>query len=235
MGGNDGWHRQDGCCRSPQVCGVCAIPGGVAFRRLHAQVWKNFSILLQRGSLPHRRGLSRLGEFYADAIIASGIEFDCLFGPAYKGIPLAAAVAIALHLKHGRSVPYAYNRKEAKDHGEGGVIVGKLAPRVLVVDDVITAGTAIRESMDIIAKQEGCNVVGVLVAMDRQEKSSDTVSTSAIQQVQADFGIPVCSICGMTDLISYLQDCYKKDDRQQLLDNINQYREQYGVVAVAGG
>eukprot|EP00747_Dinoflagellata_sp_TGD_P183015 gnl/TRDRNA2_/TRDRNA2_37649_c0_seq1.p1 gnl/TRDRNA2_/TRDRNA2_37649_c0~~gnl/TRDRNA2_/TRDRNA2_37649_c0_seq1.p1 ORF type:complete len:230 (+),score=52.58 gnl/TRDRNA2_/TRDRNA2_37649_c0_seq1:56-745(+) len=173
--------------------------------------------------------LTKLGEFYADAIVASGIEFDCIFGPAYKGIPLAAAVAIAMYSKHGRNVPYAYNRKEAKDHGEGGVIVGKLSPRVLVVDDVITAGTAIRESMELIKGQEGCSIVGVVVAMDREEKCKDDCAESAIQQVQIDFGIPVVSIAKMSHLISYLEDCYKADDKEGLLTAIKAYREQYGV------
>mmetsp|Transcript_56979 Transcript_56979/g.146651 ORF Transcript_56979/g.146651 Transcript_56979/m.146651 type:complete len:223 (-) Transcript_56979:369-1037(-) len=174
--------------------------------------------------------LARLGEFYADAIVAQGIEFDCIFGPAYKGIPLAAAVAIALYQKHGRSVPYAYNRKEAKDHGEGGVIVGSLHPRVLVVDDVITAGTAIRESFDLIKSQPGCAIVGVCVAMDREEWVTEG-GPSAIQQVNQDFGIPVISIAKMQNLISYLEACYKGDDKDELLQKITEYRATYGVAA----
>lgn len=173
--------------------------------------------------------LSKLGECYADAIVASGIEFDCLFGPAYKGIPLAAAVAISLHQKHGRSVPYAYNRKEAKDHGEGGLIVGKLAERVLVVDDVITAGTAIREAIDVVATNAGSKVVGVVVAMDREERFQEGSGNSAIQQVQEDFGIAVKSVAQMRHLISYLQEHYKGDDRDALLDQITKYRMEYGA------
>mmetsp|Transcript_36506 Transcript_36506/g.58879 ORF Transcript_36506/g.58879 Transcript_36506/m.58879 type:complete len:226 (-) Transcript_36506:54-731(-) len=173
--------------------------------------------------------LAKLGEFYADAIVASGIEFDCLFGPAYKGIPLAASIAIAMYQKHGRNLTYAYNRKEVKDHGEGGLIVGKLQPRVLVVDDVITAGTAIRESMDLIAAQEGLTVVGVVVAMDREERVQEGNDMSAIQQVQKDFGIPVVSIAKMRDLISFLEVQYTQPDKDELLKSIQGYREQYGI------
>jgi len=175
--------------------------------------------------------LARLGEFYADAIVAQGVEFDCIFGPAYKGIPLAASVAIALFQKHGRSVPYAYNRKEAKDHGEGGVIVGELRPRVLVVDDVITAGTAIRESIELIGSQPGCRIVSVVVAMDREEKVREDTDSSAIQEVQANFGIPVLSIARMSHLISFLEDKYQGEDRNSLVDQIRAYRVDYGVAA----
>ncbi|CAE7637953.1 pyrE, partial [Symbiodinium pilosum] len=175
--------------------------------------------------------LAKLGEFYADAIIASRVEFDCIFGPAYKGITLAAAIAIALYKNHGRSVPYAYNRKEAKDHGEGGLIVGKLTGRVLIVDDVITAGTAIRESMDLLAAQRELQVVGVVVAMDRQEKVKEEENVSAIQQVERDFGIPVLSIAKMEDLITFIDKQYKQDDRESLLQNIKEYREKFGVSA----
>eukprot|EP00933_Yihiella_yeosuensis_P037308 TRINITY_DN3120_c1_g1_i1.p1 TRINITY_DN3120_c1_g1~~TRINITY_DN3120_c1_g1_i1.p1 ORF type:complete len:226 (+),score=45.90 TRINITY_DN3120_c1_g1_i1:78-755(+) len=173
--------------------------------------------------------LAKLGEFYADAIVASGIEFDCLFGPAYKGIPLAASIAIALYTKHGRSVPTAYNRKESKDHGEGGLIVGKLLPRVLVVDDVITAGTAIRESMDLIKSQDGLKVVGVCVAMDREELFQEGCNLSAIQQVNKDFEIPVVSIAKMRDLIGFLKERYSGADKDQLVESIDKYREQFGV------
>jgi len=174
------------------------------------------------------QSLARLGESYADAIVASGIEFDCLFGPAYKGIPLAASIAIALYQKHGRDVPYAYNRKEAKDHGEGGVIVGDLYPRVLIVDDVISAGTAIRESMRLIQTAEK-QVVGVVVALDREELFKEGLSISAVEQVRADFNMPVVSIARMSHLISYLEECYEQPDKQELLVRIRTYRTQYGV------
>lgn len=174
--------------------------------------------------------LAKLGEFYADAIVASGIEFDCIFGPAYKGIPLGAAVAIALYKNHGRSVPYAYNRKEAKDHGEGGIIVGELHPRVLIVDDVISAGTAIRESMDIISKA-GKTAVGVVVALDREELFQEGLTTSAVEQVKLDFGISVVSIARMTHLIAFLEERYAESDKDELLEKIKQYRKTYGAAS----
>lgn len=181
--------------------------------------------------------LAKLGECYANAIVASGVEFDCLFGPAYKGIPLVAATAIALYQKHGRDVPYCFNRKEAKDHGEGGCLVGCMSGRVLVIDDVITAGTAIRESMDIITKQKDAEIAGVIVAMDRQEKVDAANDVSAIQQVECDYNVPVLSIVKMTHLITYLEECYKGDDQPVLLKKINDYRTEYGVSApvVRGG
>jgi orotate phosphoribosyltransferase len=181
--------------------------------------------------------LAKLGECYANAIVASGIEFDCLFGPAYKGIPLVAATAIALYQKHGRDVPYCFNRKEAKDHGEGGSLVGSMCGRVLVIDDVITAGTAIRESMDIIKNQKDAQIAGVIVAMDRQEKVDATVDISAIQQVEKDYNVPVLSIVKMTHLITYLEECYKGEDQPALLKRINDYRTEYGISApvVHGG
>ena len=173
--------------------------------------------------------LAKLGEFYADAIVASGVEFDCIFGPAYKGIPLGAAVAIALYKKHGRSVAYAYNRKEVKTHGEGGQIVGTLLPRVLIVDDVITAGTAIRESIDLLRTQKDVRAVGVVVAMDRQERVQEDVKVSAIQQVEKDFMMPVISIAKMEDLITFIDQQYTKDDRAELLARIKDYRERFGI------
>lgn len=178
--------------------------------------------------------LARLGEFYSDAIIASGIEFDCIFGPAYKGIPLAAAIAVALFQRHGRNVPYAYNRKEVKDHGEGGQIVGKLGQKVLIVDDVITAGTAIRETMDLMRAQDGTEVVGVVVAMDREECVQEGVAVSAIMQVQKDFDVPVASIARMSTLISFLCECYEGADRDELIDRIKSYRERFGVASAGG-
>jgi len=173
--------------------------------------------------------LAQLGDCYANAIVASGIEFDCLFGPAYKGIPLVAATAIALNTKHGKDVPYCFNRKEAKDHGEGGSLVGSMFGRVLVIDDVITAGTAIRESIDIIKNQKDTQLAGVIVAMDRQEKVEATINVSAIQQVEQDYGVPVLSIVKMTHLITFIEECYKGEDRSVLLKRINEYRNEYGI------
>jgi orotate phosphoribosyltransferase len=167
--------------------------------------------------------LARLGRFYAQAIVDSGIEFDVLYGPAYKGIPLAAVTAAALYDQHDRDVPYAFNRKEAKSHGEGGSIVGHaLTGKVLIIDDVITAGTAIRESMDIIAAQDA-QPAGVVIALDRQEKGKG--EKSAIQEVEADYGIPVAAITKLEQLIDYLEGA---GDAKHLAA-IRAYREQYGI------
>ncbi|VAW55925.1 Orotate phosphoribosyltransferase, partial [hydrothermal vent metagenome] len=149
------------------------------------------------------KALAEMGRCYANAIIDSGIQYDILFGPAYKGIPLVAVTAMALHLDHGLEVPYAFNRKEAKDHGEGGNIVGtQLEGQVLILDDVITAGTAIREAIDIIDHNDA-TAVGVLIALDRQEKGTD--KRSSVQQLHEDYGIDVSSIIGLEHLIQYLQ------------------------------
>jgi len=146
--------------------------------------------------------LARLGACYADTVADSGLAFDMLFGPAYKGIPLATATAIALATRHGRSVPIAFNRKEAKDHGEGGSLIGApLAGRVLIVDDVITAGTAARESIALI-RGAGATPAGVLLALDRQERGAGALS--AVQEVEVAFGVPVIRIVALDDLIEYL-------------------------------
>ena len=170
--------------------------------------------------------LARLGRYYAQAIVDSGIAFDVLFGPAYKGIPLAAVTAAALYDSHGRDVAYAFNRKEAKDHGEGGIIVGHpLRGRVLIVDDVITAGTAIRESVDII-RALGAAPAGVVIALDRQERGQTELS--AVQEVRAQFGMPVAAIVRLGDLVSYLAD---RQDTGEQLRAIEAYRHRYGVDA----
>lgn len=169
------------------------------------------------------RHLSQLGQFYAQAIEASGIEFDVLFGPAYKGIPLATATAMALNDNFNRNVPYSFNRKEAKTHGEGGNIVGHpLEGDILIIDDVITAGTAIREAQDIIAANSA-KTIGVIVALDRQEKGKGELS--AIQEVEQNFGICVASIINLSHLITYL----KGQNDAILIDKIEAYREQYGI------
>jgi orotate phosphoribosyltransferase len=168
--------------------------------------------------------LARLGRYYAEAITASGIGFDMLYGPAYKGIPLAAAAGIALADHHGRDLPYAFNRKEAKDHGEGGVIVGSpLRGRVLILDDVITAGTSVGESVDIIRGQ-GAEPAGVVIALDRRERGSD--ERSAVEIVRERFGIPVLSIVALGDLIAYLSE---SDGLAEHLGAVNAYRARYGV------
>ncbi len=168
--------------------------------------------------------LLKLGEFYAESIQKSGIEYDMLFGPAYKGITLAASIAIAL-AKNGHNVPYAYNRKEAKDHGEGGVIVGApLRGRVLIIDDVISAGTSVRESVALI-KQHGATPCGVAIALDRQEKGLGELS--AVQEVMQTNQLPVCAIANLSDLLDYVAN---QQDMAQNLLTIQQYRQQYGVI-----
>ena len=166
--------------------------------------------------------LLKLGEFYANSIEKSGIQFDMLFGPAYKGIPLAASIAIAFAQK-GRNLPYAYNRKEAKDHGEGGTVVGApLQGRVLIIDDVISAGTSVRESVELI-KTHDAIPCGVSIALDRQERGLSALS--AVQEVQQHNNIPVCAIANLTDLLFYIQN---QPDMAHSLLTIQQYREQYG-------
>lgn len=168
--------------------------------------------------------LSKLGKYYAEAIIQSGIEYDMVYGPAYKGIPLVSSMSIALAEHHHRNVPYAFNRKEAKAHGEGGIIVGSpLEGKVLIVDDVISAGTSVRESVDIIDKQ-GAKTAGVLIALDRQEVGQK--ETSAIQEVEQMYGLRVASIIKLEHLIEYLK---TKSHMSGYLDAIQEYREKYGV------
>ena len=168
--------------------------------------------------------LSKLGSFYAQSIVASNIEFDMVYGPAYKGIPLASAMVVALANDFSKDVPYAFNRKEIKDHGEGGIIVGApLKGKVLIIDDVISAGTSVRESIDII-KAQGAEPAGVIIALDRQERGKG--DTTAIQEVENEFGIPVTSIVRLGNLINYLE---QKGGSQQYVDAIKSYREKYGV------
>ncbi|GAA5129487.1 orotate phosphoribosyltransferase [Alloalcanivorax gelatiniphagus] len=170
--------------------------------------------------------LARLGRYYADAIVESGIEFDMLFGPAYKGIPLVAAVSVALAEHHGRDLPWAFNRKEAKDHGEGGWLVGApLRGKALVIDDVITAGTAIREVATLFDKTDA-DIAGVFVAVDRQERGRGELS--AIQEVQDTLGVPVRSIVSMTDIIGWLEE---QPDREADRAAMQAYRDQYGVAS----
>ncbi len=170
------------------------------------------------------RDLAMLGRFYAAALVDAGIDFDVLFGPAYKGIPIATATAVALADHYDIDTPYCFNRKEAKDHGEGGVLVGSaLSGRIMLVDDVITAGTAIRESMTLISAH-GAQLCGVLIALDRQEKGQ--AELSAIQEVERDFATTVVSIITLSDLMDYLA---STSCHQDSLQAITQYREQYGV------
>jgi len=168
--------------------------------------------------------LAQLGRCYAQAITDSRMDFDVLFGPAYKGIPLAAAASIALADHHQHNIPWCFNRKEAKDHGEGGNLVGAgLSGKVLVIDDVITAGTAIREAVDII-QCAGATLTGVVIALDRQERGRD--ARSAIQEVEESFGITVTSIVTLSDLLEYLRG---KPEHSEDVKKIEAYREQYGI------
>lgn len=171
--------------------------------------------------------LDRLAEFYAKAILSSGIEFDMLFGPAYKGIALASATAMALS-RMGRDVPFAFNRKEAKDHGEGGNIIGApLEGRVLVIDDVMTAGTAVRESRAILDAHDA-KLAGVAISLDRMERG--TGQQSAVQEVEERYGIPVIAIANADDLLSYVQD---EPELRPYLEAISEYRRHYGAIGYA--
>ncbi len=166
--------------------------------------------------------LLKLGEFYANSIEKSGISFDMLFGPAYKGIPLAASIAIAF-ARRGRNLPYAYNRKETKDHGEGGTVVGApLNGRVLIIDDVISAGTSVRESVTMI-KAHGAIPCGVSIALDRQEKGLGELS--AVEEVEKENLLPVCVIANLRDLLSYIE---AKPELAHTLLKVQAYREKYG-------
>jgi orotate phosphoribosyltransferase len=168
--------------------------------------------------------IGAVGTAYAAAVAASDLKFDMLFGPAYKGIPLVTITAAALAERHARSVPFAFNRKEAKDHGEGGTIVGApLKGRVLIVDDVITAGTAIRESIDII-QAAGATPAGVLLSLDRQERASGS-DFSAVQEVRSQYQIPVISVVNLADLMHHVSKVGEAGD----LSNMRLYRERYGL------
>jgi len=170
------------------------------------------------------RRLAKLGEFYADAIVASGVEFDTLFGPAYKGIPLVSAVAIALSEKHDLDKPWVFNRKEAKTHGEGGALVGaELSGRVLIIDDVITAGTAIRESLQLI-DSSNASLAAVCVSIDRQEKGQH--ERSAIQEIEQDHKVSIITIAKLATLIEFLS---AQPTHAKTIAAIEQYRTEYGV------
>ncbi len=173
------------------------------------------------------RAMARLGRYYAgaiaDALASARLEFDMLFGPAYKGIPLVVATAIALHEQHGHNVPYAFNRKEAKRHGEGGVLVGApVRGRVLVVDDVISAGTSVQESQTLIAAA-GARLAGVVISLDRQERGSG--DRSAVQEIEDRFGVPVISIANLETLIRYLEE---KPELAAHLEAVRAYQQRYG-------
>ena len=169
--------------------------------------------------------LDRLSQFYAQAILASGLDIDLLYGPAYKGIPLVSVTALAL-ARAGHNLPFAFNRKEAKDHGEGGTLIGApLKGRVLILDDVISAGTSVRESVELI-RAAGATPAGVVIALDRMERGKGTLS--AVQEVKENFGIPVIAVATLEDLIGYLAD---SPELAANLDAVKAYREQYGISA----
>lgn len=174
--------------------------------------------------------LGKLGEFYAHALLGSNIDFDMLFGPAYKGITLAASAAIAL-ARSGRNTPFAYNRKEAKDHGEGGTLIGApVKGRVVIIDDVISAGTSVRESVDLIVRA-GAKPCAVLIALDRMEKSGDALKVgqySAVQSVGQEFGLPVIAIANLEGLMHYLQQSHDQQ-LQTFLPAVQDYRNRYGI------
>ncbi|MHB8919675.1 MAG: orotate phosphoribosyltransferase [Halothiobacillus sp.] len=177
------------------------------------------------GAFSTGQALGSIGQFYAEAIMASGVEFDVLFGPAYKGIPLAAATSIALAEKTGKSIPWVFNRKEVKDHGEGGSLVGApLTGRVLIIDDVITAGTAIRESLNLI-QAAGAEAIGVAVMMDRQERGQTALS--AIGELKRDYGLAVITIACLDDLIAYCANA----NLQHASSAMSAYRAEYGTTA----
>ena len=176
------------------------------------------------GEFYQGKALAALGKCYAAAIVDSGVEFDVLFGLAYKGITLAAATSIALAEHHDLDVPYCFNRKEAKSHGEGGTMVGApLEGRVLIIDDVITAGTAIREVMAMV-NEAGAKAAGVVIGVDRKERGNG--KSSAIQEVEEQFKIPVVSIIDIDDILTYLE---TKPDMASLVEEIKEYRDEYGV------
>jgi orotate phosphoribosyltransferase len=182
------------------------------------------------GAFDSGAALAALGRHYAQCIVDAGVEFDVLLGPAYKGIPLASATAIALADQHGRDVPFAYNRKEAKAHGEGGVLVGApLEGRVLVIDDVITAGTAVGEVIQMI-QQAGAELAGVVIGLNRQERGQGELS--AIQEIEQQWSVPVFSIINMQDLIAYLEQIGPDSSDEtppDALDAMQAYRQRFGV------
>jgi orotate phosphoribosyltransferase len=204
---------------------LCLDLGVLRFGEFTLKSGRKSPYFFNAGLFNTGRAIAELGRFYADAVASSGVAFDMLFGPAYKGIPLVTVTAASLADGHGRNLPWAFNRKEAKDHGEGGSIVGApLSGRVLIIDDVMTAGTAIRESVDIISRA-GATPAGVLIALDRQERGQGP--KSAVQEVEELFGLPVVSILKLADLISFLE----TTGNSAQLAAVRSYREQYGITS----
>ena len=210
---------------SQQFVRFCVDAGVIRFGEFKTKAGRLSPYFFNAGSFDHGASLARLAEFYAKTIVESGLQFDMLFGPAYKGIALAAATAIEL-ARLGRDVPFAYNRKEAKDHGEGGVIVGRpLAGRVLVIDDVISAGTSVSESIGLI-RAAGATPAGVAIALDRMEKGAGQLS--AVQEVNRDYDIPVISIATLDHVWQFLN-AAGDAGLLQFRDKVTGYRRAYGV------
>jgi orotate phosphoribosyltransferase len=209
----------------------CVESGVLTFGQFKTKAGRITPYFFNAGSFDHGAALGRLAEFYAKTIVASGLQFDMLFGPAYKGIALAAATAVEL-ARLNRDTPFAYNRKEAKDHGEGGVVVGrKLAGRVLIIDDVISAGTSVRESVALI-RAAGATPAGVAIALDRMEKG--TGELSAVEEVNRDYALPVISIAALTDVLEFL-DASGDPALLQFRDAVAAYRKAYGIREPAHG
>ncbi len=207
-----------------QFFDLAMAKGNLRFGRFTLKSGRVSPYFFNAGGFDDGESLAMLASCYTAAIIESGVEFDMLFGPAYKGIPLAAAIAMALHREHGINIPFAYNRKEAKDHGEGGVMVGaSMRGKVLITDDVISAGTSVREAISWISAA-GASPAGVVIALDRQERGSGDKSAS--QEVEMTAGIPVISIAGLDDLIAYLDE---KSNLEIDIEAIRRYRQQYGT------
>ena len=198
--------------------------GNLKFGRFTLKSGRISPYFFNAGGFDDGYSLQLLSECYAQAVLESGLVFDMLFGPAYKGIPLAAGIAIMLNANHGKNIPFAYNRKEAKDHGEGGTLVGaELKGQVLITDDVISAGTSVRESIEWI-QQAGASACGVAIALDRQERGQG--ERSAAQEVTIEYGLPVIAIAGLSDLIDYLE---SQSVEGIDIEAIRRYRDDYGI------
>jgi orotate phosphoribosyltransferase len=207
----------------PDFIGLCLDLGVLRFGEFTLKSGRKSPYFFNAGLFNTGHAIGSLGRFYAHAATLSGVPFDMLFGPAYKGIPLVTATAAALAEHEGRDLPFAFNRKEAKDHGEGGTVIGApLAGRVLIVDDVITAGTAIRESIELI-RSHGATPAGVLIALDREERGQR--ETSAVQEVRDTLGLPVISVLRLRDLMAHLEE----SGDQATLAAVRAYRDRYGV------
>ncbi|MEN3366574.1 MAG: orotate phosphoribosyltransferase [Burkholderiales bacterium] len=216
---------------SQQFIEFSVSAGVLRFGEFITKAGRNSPYFFNAGLFSDGANLGKLADFYAQALLDSGVEFDMLFGPAYKGITLASATAVALAAR-GRNVPFAFNRKEAKDHGEGGTIVGaKLQGRVVIIDDVISAGTSVRESVEMI-RAAGATPGAVLIALDRMERSGkdDALSpSSAVQEVTQSYSMPVISIGNLNDLLEYISDAGAHPELTQYKDAVAAYRRRYGV------